>query len=224
MNLSDAMMSFSLRRPRLVLRLVLLATVIAGLGFVRLQVDTDPENMLPADDPVRLENAMLADTFGVRPTIVVGLFGPVDNVEAFAAIDRVHEALTGRDDVVADASYSVGSLLDQRPTADEVATIVTRVQSDPVLAGNVLFDDEPGAALFIALSEKGAAGDVAAAAEQLLADEPALVPIPSAIAGQPLAEDAFGRQMFIQMAIFAPLAGLLVFLILYAFFRRLQLV
>ncbi|MDG2114350.1 MAG: MMPL family transporter [Actinomycetota bacterium] len=44
------------------------------------------------------------------------------------------------------------------------------------------------------------------------------------VAGLPLAQDAFGAQMFLQMGLFAPLAGALIFLAMWVFFRRLSLV
>ncbi|MCP4945064.1 MAG: hypothetical protein GY924_24195, partial [Planctomycetaceae bacterium] len=44
------------------------------------------------------------------------------------------------------------------------------------------------------------------------------------ISGLPVAEDAFGVEMFVQMAISAPLAMLVIFLLLWFFFRRLILI
>ncbi|MCK9173121.1 MAG: hypothetical protein M0O99_06495, partial [Desulfuromonas thiophila] len=43
----------SLRYPRLVLLLALLATLAFALQFPRVHFDNDPENMLAADEPVR---------------------------------------------------------------------------------------------------------------------------------------------------------------------------
>ncbi|MEM7324489.1 MAG: MMPL family transporter, partial [Actinomycetota bacterium] len=153
----------------------------------------------------------------------------VESPDGLAAIGAVHDGLAARQDVVADSTVSVASLFggeaDGAPTTSaQVADLTTIVAADPVLAGNVLFADEPGAALFVAITGKEHATDVAAAAEELIANQPALAGTEVAVAGQPLAEDAFGQQMFIQMAIFAPLAGAAVFLILWLYFRRLQFV
>lgn len=225
MNLSPKLTSVSIRHPRAVSWLVVAAVLVASLGFLRLSVDTDPENMLPADDPVRVRNAVLADQLGVHPTIVVGLFGPVDDPATLAAVDRVHDQLAARPDVVADATFSPASVLERPPlTAADVDAVSARIAEDPVLGGNVLFADEPGAAIFVGLVDKEVATAVADQARDLVAAEPALAGHDVAVAGQPLAEDAFGQQMFLQMAIFAPLAGALVFGLLYAFFRRLRLV
>jgi predicted RND superfamily exporter protein len=44
------------------------------------------------------------------------------------------------------------------------------------------------------------------------------------ITGLPVAEETFGVEMFKQMAVSAPLAGLIIFMIMYFFFRRLSLI
>lgn len=224
-SISRRLTDASIRHRRLVLWGTLVLTLVASLGFLRVEVDTDPENMLPTDDPVRVRNALMADEFGSTPLLVVGVMGEVETPETIAALQRVHRDLVDRPDVIAEASVSVASIEDDEPVDDDdVAAIVARVEQNAVTADNVMFRDPDGAALFIALESKSAATDVADAARDLVAAEPALSGLDLALAGQPLAEDAFGQEMFVNMAIFAPLAGLLVFLILLAFFRRLRLV
>ncbi|MBF0350065.1 MAG: MMPL family transporter [SAR324 cluster bacterium] len=44
------------------------------------------------------------------------------------------------------------------------------------------------------------------------------------ISGLPVAENTFGNEMFIQMAVYAPGAGLVIFILLYFFFRNLALI
>lgn len=224
-SLSARLTAFSIDRPKIVLWGTLILVLIASIGFVRVQVDTDPENMLPSDDPVRVSNALMREEFGTTPLVVVGLLGDIATPESLTAIKRVHDGLTERTDVLADSSFSVASVMTQAPSnPTDVAAIIDQVASDPILADNVLFDDPPGAAIFVAIDDKNVATDVADAATALVAQEAALADVDLAIAGQPLAEDAFGQEMFVNMAIFAPMAGLLVFLILLAFFKRLQLV
>lgn len=223
--ISAALTDYSMRRPRSVLIAIVALVVVSAFGFLRLQVDTDPENMLPSDDPVRIRNAVLEAELGAGPIIVVGLFGDVVTVDGLNAIDELHDELAAHPGVVGETSVSVGSLIDA-PLRDEseLATVVSQIENDQLLTGNVLFADGTGAALFLGLVEKGAATDVADEAETLIAAEPRFADIEVAVAGQPLAEDAFGQQMFVQMAIFAPLAGALVFAIMMLFFRRLLLV
>ncbi len=225
MRLSRQLVVFSLQRPRVVLGLVLAATLLSAVGFVRLNVDTDPENMLPADHAVRVRNAELKDTFGAGPMIVVGIFGDVLTVEGIDALATVHDELVARPDVVAESSVSLRSILDTSPTDEAgIAALADQVKSDQLLRGNVLFADEPGAALFLGITDKSVAVDVAETAETLIAAQPGLAGTTVEVGGLPLAEDAFGQQMFVQMAVFAPLAGLLVFVLMMLFFRRLLLV
>jgi len=44
------------------------------------------------------------------------------------------------------------------------------------------------------------------------------------LAGLPIAETTFGIEMFIQMAVYAPLAGLLIFMLMFLFFKNLRLI
>jgi len=225
MHVLDKISRFSARRPVAVLLTTLLLAIVAALGSIRLQIDTDPENMLPSDDAVRVRNAEIEEELGEGPMVIVGVFGDVRGAEALSAIGRVHEGLVARDDVVDGSTVSVASFFGEAPTTQaDASTIVARVEADPLLAGNVLFADESGAALFVGLTEKGAATEVADAARELIAEEPALAELETAIGGQPLAEDAFGQEMFVQMAVYAPLAGMAVFGLMLAFFRRLRLV
>ena len=46
---------FPIRHPKLVLALIGLITVAAALQLPKIKIDTDPENMLPADEPVRVD-------------------------------------------------------------------------------------------------------------------------------------------------------------------------
>ncbi|MEM9466733.1 MAG: MMPL family transporter [Actinomycetota bacterium] len=224
-SITARLVEASIARPRAVLWTVLVATLIAAVGFVRLDVDTDPENMLPADDPVRVRNAELADTFGAGPMIVVGLFGDVLTPEGVAGVLAVHGGLVDRDDVDGDATVSLRSVVDTAPTSTaEVDEIVALVEGDQLLRDNIVFADRSGVAVFVRITDKDVAVQVADAARELIDDEPGLRSNRVEIAGQPLAEDAFGTQMFVQMAVFAPLAGMLVFVLMWAFFRRIWLV
>ena len=67
-SINHRLVAASIARPRAVLWTVLAATLFASIGFARLEVDTDPENMLPGDDPVRLLNAELEETSAIPRT------------------------------------------------------------------------------------------------------------------------------------------------------------
>ena len=215
-----------LDRPRAVIWTLVIGTLALGALVVRVQVDTDPENMLPGDHPVRELNREIRETFGGDRVIVAGLLADEPlGAEQLGAVSRLHAQLAQDTDVRGDELVSVASVL-ERP-GDEVVDIddlVAEVAGNPLLAGLVLTEDGHTAAIFIPVADKDAAADVGSRVEDLVAGYPALAGIELYVAGLPLAQDAFGAQMFIQMGVFAPLAGLLIFLAMWVFFRRLRLV
>ncbi|MEM9748989.1 MAG: MMPL family transporter [Actinomycetota bacterium] len=223
----------SLRRPGRVLVVVALITVVLGALMVRVEIDTDPENMLSADDPARVVNDDLRATFGGAETIVAGVFTDGGDVtgDQVAAMGRVHDGLVAAEGVDAELLVSVRTAIG--PSADGAAydaiagdptALLDQIESDPVLAGNVVSADRDALAVFIPLDSKSDAQPTADEVDRLLDAEPALADLERHVAGLPLAQEAFGDQMFIQMAVFAPLAGLAIFALMLVFFRRLVLV
>jgi predicted RND superfamily exporter protein len=225
-RVSSRLVEFSIAHPKRVMWAAVLVTFVTALGFFRIAVDTDPENMLAADHPVRVLNAEVRDSFGIGDMIAVGLSDPsgdtVVTPERLNAVIDLHDAVTANADVLADQTVSV-ALATTDPISDADA-FAAQLAADPLLAGNVLTADGRTAALFIALADGDAATDVRDAIESLVVSDPVLADLDLAVAGLPLAQQAFGQQMFVQMALFAPLAGLLIFALMWLFFRRLGLV
>lgn len=216
-------------RPRAVIWASALLAVIVGAATVLVSVDTDPESMLSASDPVRVRNAEMRDTFGADQRVVVGLVDPKGALtpRTLAAADGLRQDIERLDGVEGDQVLSfasaTGGAVEIADRAD-VARIVSEVEANPILAGNVLSRDGTTVAIFVPLEAKDEANQVAAAIERAIAKDRTLTELDSYIAGLPLAEEAFGREMFIQMGIFAPLAGMLVFALMLLFFRSLILV
>ena len=74
LELLQGVVGLSMDRPRLVLLLTVLITVVLAAAIVsRVDVDTDPENMLPGDDAVRVLNRSIESDFGARNMIVLGI-------------------------------------------------------------------------------------------------------------------------------------------------------
>ena len=224
-----ALVEFAMDRPRLVLWIAGLLAVTAALASLGVQTDTDPENMLPADHEVRVRNADMRETFAAHEMLVVGVVDEdgVATPELLTAVDDLRAEIAGFDgvrsaEIVSFASSGAGSA--DLTTQAGVDAVVAAVGGDPALAGNVLSEDGTTAALFVPLQEKSDANPVTADIEQSIDDAPALQGTETYVAGLPLAEEAFGEQMFVQMAIFAPLAGLLIFLLMLWFFRKISLV
>ncbi len=230
-GLSLRLVHLSIRSPRKVLAIIGVVTAAFAASFVFVQIDTDPENMLAEDAPVRVANAELRELFGSNQLLVVGLFsdGPVTDAATLDAAAALHDDLAQVDGVDAATMISVrsamqGDLAPGASSAEWAASVVDAIAVDPLLGGNVLSADGDTLAFFVPLVDKSDAQPVRDAANSLLDGDGQLAGLERHIAGLPLAQEAFGDQMFLQMALFAPLAGLAIFLLMLAFFRRIALV
>ena len=63
----------SIKHPKLVMLAIAIVTVVAALQLPKIQIDTDPENMLPADEPVRVTHAAIKEAFNLNDFLVVGI-------------------------------------------------------------------------------------------------------------------------------------------------------
>jgi len=114
-------------------------------------------------------------------------------------------------------------LMPQPPENEGQAQAVReRAQNIPFLNGTLVSEDGKALCLYLPLSSKNVSYQVYS---QLLKKINSLQgDARYYISGLPVAEDAFGVEMFVQMGISAPLAMLVIFLLLWFFFRRLILV
>jgi predicted RND superfamily exporter protein len=92
----------------------------------------------------------------------------------------------------------------------------------PMLKGSLVTENGRAVAIYVPLKSKKEsyriAGEIKEAVGKWKGDEQYFV------TGLPVAEDTFGVQMFVQMAISAPLAALVIFIIMWWFFRSLPLI
>jgi len=107
-------------------------------------------------------------------------------------------------------------------TEAEALKIRDRARDNPLLNGTLLSEDGRALALYIPLTSKDLSYRVYSALKAKIAslsgDERYY------ITGLPVAEDTFGVEMFKQMAISAPLAMLVIFVLMFLFFRKLILI
>lgn len=223
-----ALVVTSMDRPKRVVIAAAVITVLFAAMFARIDIDTDPENMLAADAPVRLRNADMRETFGTGDMIVVGVFADesLATPDALAEAFALHDALAELDGVAEETMISVRTASGGTApgTAEDALALAVAIAEDPLLGGNVLSGDGDTLAFFIPLDAKSDAQTVSDAANDLLDASPELDDLERHVAGLPLAQEAFGAQMFVQMGVFAPMAGLAIFALMLLFFRRLVLV
>ena len=227
-RVSLGLVDVSMRWPKRVVAIAAALTVVLLAMFVRVQVDTDPESMLSADAPVRVLNEEIRTTFGTRDMVVVGVFSDESLVTApdIDAAVVFHDAIGAVDGVSEDTMISVRTAIPAGgPQTDTAAqAIADQISVDPLLAGNVLSADGDTFAFFVPLDDKSDAVPVSDEIDRLLDESPKLAELERHVAGLPLAQEAFGEQMFVQMAVFAPMAGLAIFVLMLVFFRRVVLV
>ncbi|MEE9294922.1 MAG: MMPL family transporter [Phycisphaerae bacterium] len=115
-------------------------------------------------------------------------------------------------------------LMPKPPTTREEALAVrNRAQKIPFLDGTLVSEDGKAISLYLPLSRKDLSYRVRGKLLEKIAGWPE-TDDRFYITGLPVAEDTFGVEMFIQMAISAPLAMVVIFLVMWWFFRNLLLI
>ena len=217
-----------MQHAKRVVATALALTAVFAAMFMRVKVDTDPENMLSADAEVRVLNGEIRERFGTGDMIVVGIFADenVVTVDRFGAAIAFHDRLSETEGVDERTLISVRTAVNGDPPTNNADTqaLAEQIALDPLLGGNVLSEDGDTLAFFVPLDDKSDARAVRDAANDVLDDTPELADFERHIAGLPLAQEAFGAQMFVQMGLFAPLAGLAIFALMMLFLKRLVLV
>lgn len=235
-----SLVEFSIRRPNLVVWSAVALTLLFLTQFPRIRTDTNPKHMLPETSEVRVWNNEVDKAFALyEDTIVVGVQNGagVLNRETLGRIARITgeilklEGVASRDvngfttitNVTAEAgTLKVGPLMPGAPQTDaEVEALRAVLFSNPLLVGRVISKDGKTSAIYVPL-EKGANGaEVAAKIGAIVAAEKG--PERYYIAGDPVARDTFGAEMFKLMGIFSPIAGMIMFAAIQFMFRSLML-
>ncbi|MFC7049807.1 efflux RND transporter permease subunit [Emcibacter nanhaiensis] len=218
-----------------------------------LKIDTDPENMLSADEPVRVFHNAEKKEFSLYDMVVVGVVNKTNpqgvfnqksltdiydlttfakNIQWTDEDGSVHGVIAA--DVMAPSTVDniepggVGSvrfewLMNSPPKSDaEALEIREKAQNLPMLNGTIVSDDGKAVAIYLPITAKNISYNVVEKLKEHIAtydngDE-------YHITGMPVAQDVFGVEMFKQMAISAPMAMILIFLLLWYFFKKVNLV
>jgi uncharacterized protein len=246
--LKEALLELALRRPRLIYLFALLLTLVLGLQIPRIQVDTDPENMLPAEQADRVFHNEVKDEMALHDAIVVGLVEPehpdgIYNPASLGALYRATERILELEGVVARdlMALPVADNIDQAgpgtvrfewlmpaPPETPEASLAIRghVERLPLLKDTLASGDGRAAAIYVPILDKNESHRLSREIQAITAEASAEFGATGEwhITGLPVAEDTFGYEMFIQMGISAPLAGLAIFALLWLFFRSVPLI
>jgi len=224
------------QHPRWVYAATLLLAVALGSQIPRIQIDTDPENMLPADEPNRVFHNLVEQHFDLHDAIVVGAVNEdgIFNPRSLAALDELSRRILAMDGVVDPDVMSlstVDNITQEGPgtirfewlmrtppdSAAGAAEIRAAVDRLPLLMNTLVSEDGEAAAIYVPIESKDLSyrlsREIQAVTETLDSADA------YHITGLPVAEDTFGHQMFVQMGISAPLAGVMIFLLMWYFFK-----
>ncbi|MDO8803158.1 MAG: MMPL family transporter [Elusimicrobiota bacterium] len=235
-----SLVHFSVDHPRWVVAVTLLVTLLALSAFPKVRTDTNPKNMLPADSAVRVSNDAVEKTFGLyEDMIVVGIKNEagVLNKTTLEKIKRINDGIlkvpgvaardvagfSTIDNVTVDkGTLQVGPLMPEAPgDTRALEGLSKQLFENPMFVGRIISGDGKTAAIYVPL-EKGANGkSIADKIREIVKTEGG--PENYYVAGDPVARDTFGAEMFKLMAIFAPMAGLLMFAARYLMFGDLFL-
>ncbi len=263
------LMEWAVDRPRLVVSgicaitavLVVLAVLptVAPATFPMLspiRVDTDPENMLDAQEPVRVFHNDMKREFALNEIIVVGVvndrhpdgvFNP-ESLKRIAELTEYAKTLRGEAIGVSDPNAGVVSVdliapgtvdniqpggpgevrfewLMPRPpeTREEALAVRDKAARLPFLQDTLVAQSGKAIALYLPITAKNLSYRISKKLQEKIASF-GKVDDQFHITGLPVANDTFGVEMFVQMAISAPLAMLVIFLLMLYFFRKLVLI
>lgn len=234
--LKFSLVEFSVRHPKLVVSLAILFTLAFMTQFPRMRTDTNPKNMLPATSDVRVWNDEVDKTFALyEDMIVLGIAreGGVLNRETLGKVGRITDELLKIKGVAArdvtsfptitnvtseSGTLKVAPLMAEVPKTDsDIGNLRKSLFENPLFVDRIISKDGKTTAIYVPL-EKGANGkEVADRIREIVKKEKGDEKY--YIAGDPVARDTFGAEMFKLMAIFAPIAGLIMLVVRYLMFR-----
>jgi len=253
MKLGSTLIQFSIKKPKLVIAIMVLATLILGAMISKVRVDTDPENMLSEHEAVRIFHNQVKKEFSLHDVVVVGVVNEThpDGVFNPTTLKRVRdltefsqkmtdpkdpEKRVVSRDVIApgnvDTIEQAGPgqvrfkwLMRKVPaTREEALKIRDSAMSNPLYKGTLVSEDGKAMGIYLPITSKDFAYQVRNRLLEKIESFDDANGDDYYITGLPVAEDTFGVEMFVQMAISAPLAMFAIFLLMLFFFRKLSLI
>lgn len=245
------LVELSMQKPKQVFIGILLLVVLAAIQIPSIKVDTDPENMLPHDQADRIFHDEMKKQFSLYDMIVIGVVNTVHpegvyNPKTLADLHQLSEAIQVMDGVIRQDLMALNTvdnisqsteqpgtirfewMMKSAPeTQAQAAQIKAAVERLPLLHNTLVSGDGQAAGIYVPIVAKAESyrlsNEIQQVIDRLKQDSP-----DSGnefyMAGLPVAEDTFGVEMFIQMAISAPLAGLMIFVLMWVFFRSMLLI
>ncbi len=239
--MKDKITNFAIEHPKRVLWITLIFTLLVASQIVRIHIDTDPENMLPEDQHDRMVHNQIKQRFQLYDLIVVGIVNQhgIYNPQSLENLRKLSDDIKQIEGVVPHELMSLATvdnisqegpgtirfnwMLPKENISEENARqIENNVSRLPMFLDSLVSSDGKAAAIYVPIEAKEYSHEISqqiqALTDQLQGSDE------YHITGLPVAEDTFGIEMFKQMAISAPLAGLAIFLLMWVFFRSFSLI
>jgi predicted RND superfamily exporter protein len=235
-----SLVEFSVEHPKLVVILSVIVTLAFMTQFPKMRTDTNPKNMLPATSDVRVWNDEVEKTFSLyEDMIALGIVNEkgILNPDTLGRIKKITDQIltikgvaardvssfTTIDNVTVDnGTLRVAPLMTDVPRNQKGLSYLRKeLYDNPLFINRIISRDGKTAAIYIPL-EKGSNGkEIADRIREIIKSEKG--DDKYYIAGDPVARDTFGAEMFKLMAIFAPIAGMVMLIVRYLMFRDLFL-
>lgn len=230
-----SLVEWSVERPWWVVLGMIVVTVAFLTQFPKVRTDTNPKHMLPATSAVRVWNDEVDRTFGLyEDMIVLGIVnergilneGTLEKVQTITreilklegVAARDVSSLTTIDNVTAEnGMLTVRPVMEAVPRSrQELETLRKDLFDNPLLMNRVISRDEMTTAIYIPLEKGANAKLVADRIRDLVSEQSGSEEY--FIAGDPVARDTFGAEMFTLMAVFSPIAGAVMLAVRYMMF------
>ncbi|MBA6399547.1 MMPL family transporter [Colwellia sp. BRX10-4] len=215
-----------------------------------LKIDTDPENMLSSDAPARVFHNQTKTDFQMRDMIVVGIVSKnsIFTPSALQVVEQLSTEILQIEGVIQQDLLSLSVvdnitqeknnqgenngirfeyLMKQAPSSLEGSLAIQQaVKRLPMLNNTIVSGDNKAIAIYVPIQAKDMSYNIAEKIRTISGNFPAelVANVDFHITGLPVAEDQFGYEMFVQMGVAAPLAGLAIFVLLWYFFRNFPLI
>jgi len=243
MNWVDRTIALSLDKPRFVYWVMGILTLVTGLAISQITVDTDPENMLSKDEPARVFHNQVKKEFQLHDIIVVGAVvrdkEDIFNAQSLADLKKLTDYILTIDGVVKKDVNSLSTIdnieqagpgtirfewmMPSAPKTDEEAKAIgEKAKRLPFVMDSLVSNDGKAATIYVPIVDKNESYRISQQIRDFLSQLSTINEYH--ITGLPVAEDTFGVEMFVQMAISAPLAALVIYLLMLYFFKSPSLV
>ena len=230
------LVTFSIDYPKTVIGIVLAITLVFLFHLPKIKIDTDPKHMLPETSAVRQYNDQVERDFALHADVLV--LGIVNNnglvntttLARIAWLTREIQKMPGviSRDVTSfstidnmttrDGNLTARPLLESIPhSPEELASFRRALLENPLFINRMVSKDGTATAIYVPIDPQANGKKIADGIRKLLPRDAGDDQF--YLAGDPIARDTFGAEMFRQMGQFSPIAGMVMCMALWLMFR-----